>query len=419
MLPAPPVLTSVGASELAYFAGLSAAGAAYHRCIPQRTNGASPTFRGSVEKFVEKHPALAAQFRNEARSCPGCGKSCATILPFCNGCGRGLADAPVQFTENVCMAFVYGIERGSRFPLGLSLRLETPDVIVYDDLLSRGSCHLNAIPSDSHLPDWRQLLRNPAKALKLLRRLDDASWSVVREQFWDDEVWRHRTFREGAFQSPEHLRAEMYAGINSVPSQFQVHLQYIAPGIQPVDYHNFLFGKRFVKDRWLPLEYVYSSLEALSLSGGLPSAHTMTMEDIFDAIQKIGGPSYATAHAQAIRRYNRTHCCCANWRPEHFDVVVLVRHPALRPEIVGAAPDSESAEAENVGTVATELRPMLGSALPPGATVVELERRDKLAIQSYGRPYSSEGRPQALSFYSFAKLPGQVATPDEWVAAAI
>eukprot|EP00445_Apocalathium_hangoei_P074345 CAMPEP_0204166602 /NCGR_PEP_ID=MMETSP0361-20130328/39137_1 /ASSEMBLY_ACC=CAM_ASM_000343 /TAXON_ID=268821 /ORGANISM="Scrippsiella Hangoei, Strain SHTV-5" /LENGTH=35 /DNA_ID= /DNA_START= /DNA_END= /DNA_ORIENTATION= len=33
----------------------------------------------------------------------------------------------------------------------------------------------------------------------------------------------------------------------------------------------------------------------------------MTMEAIFEAIRKFGGPCYEEAHSQAIRRYNRTH----------------------------------------------------------------------------------------------------------------
>jgi hypothetical protein len=35
----------------------------------------------------------------------------------------------VSFSDNVFMGFVYGIARGA-FPLTLSLRLQTPDVLV-------------------------------------------------------------------------------------------------------------------------------------------------------------------------------------------------------------------------------------------------------------------------------------------------
>jgi len=143
--------------------------------------------------------------------------------------------------------------------------------------------------------------------------------------------------------------------------------------------------------------------------GSLPEAHTMTTEAIFEAIRKFGGPCYEEAHSQAIRRYNRTHRACANWRPEHYEAEVHVRHPALRPELFGAAADSAGET-----TSALEVRPLPGSGVTSGLIASDLEKRDKVAIQSYGRPYTSDGKPQALSYYSFAKAPGEVLSADAW-----
>eukprot|EP00931_Biecheleriopsis_adriatica_P006068 TRINITY_DN107526_c0_g1_i1.p1 TRINITY_DN107526_c0_g1~~TRINITY_DN107526_c0_g1_i1.p1 ORF type:complete len:438 (+),score=82.06 TRINITY_DN107526_c0_g1_i1:24-1337(+) len=407
-------LAYVGATELAYLSSLSEEGEAYYQRVDQKFNDSKPTFLGSISDFVAANPDLIEQMRNVAKKCAGCGKSCATILPFCNGCDRDLRDATEEYTENVCMAFIYGIESGARYPLALSLRLEEENVLVYDDLLARGSCHLNAIPSDCHLPDWRHLLRNPAEGRNLMKRLDDACWKAVQEQFWENDAWRTSNFRANAFRSAEDFRSQIYAGVNSVPSQFQIHLQYIVPAISPADYHQFLHGKRFVKDRWLPLEYVMSSLEALEHSGSeeLKDAHTMSMDAIFGAIARAGGPRYEDVYGDAIRRYNQTHRCCANWLPENFEVAVLVRHPTLRAELQGAGADSRATErlSSEVRALREQNLKVSGAA---SLTIVQLEKKDKASLQSYGRPYV-EDLPKAASYYAFARRPGEVLCADRW-----
>lgn len=407
-------LEHIGASELAYLSSFSGDGDKFYYKVAQTTNDAKPLFEGTIAEFVSANPTLTDQMRNIAKKCAACGKSCASILPFCNGCDRDLSDAALEYTENVCMGFIYGIQRAARYELKLSMRFEAEDVLVYDDLLARSSCHLNAIPSYCHLPDWRHLLRNPAKGIKLMERLDEACWQVTEEQFWNNDSWRASLFREGAFSSAADFRKQVHAGLNSVPSQFQVHLQYIVPPIGPSDYHQFLHGKRFVKDRWLPLEYVMQSLTAVSQSseGSLPNAHNMSMEDIFDAIWKLGGPRYQDMYAQAIRRYNRTHRICANWKPELFDVSVIIRHPTLRPELFGAAGDATSFEEVQDA----EVRPLKTDVAAASMTRTQLEKKDKAAIQSYGRPYDAEGRPVACSFYRFAREPGSVQSADQWAS---
>lgn len=402
-------LEHVGATETAYFAALSAEGDARFVRIPQIHVASTPAFAGSISEFEAANPQISEQLWNRAKKCPGCDKSCATMLCFCNGCGRDLSEAPEVATENVCMGFVYGVARSnSGRALGLSLRLQRPDVLVYDDLLARGSCHLNGIPSDCHLPDWRHLLRNAARGKELLCRLDDACWEATRSHFWEDLSWRG-CFREGAFASAEDFRSQVYAGINSVPSQFQIHLQYIVPAITPSDYHHFLLGKRFVRGRWLPLEFVVASLEALERStGGIPNAHNMTQEELFDQIASTGGPRYEEMYSRAIQRYNCTHRRCADWRSEHFQMLVRVRHPLLRAELQGAWPGS-SAEAKQAEVL--PLRPGVAADRTPE----ELEKLDKQLIQSYGRPYE-QGKPVANTYYQHPRRPEQVLSADAWAA---
>jgi len=406
-----------GATELAYLAGLNEKGNAYYKRVPQLAEvNRTPLFNCTVAEFVSANPSLTEQMRNVAKVCPRCAKTNATILTNCNGCGQDLSACEEAFTENVCMAFIYGVSHGCRGPLSLSLRYQDSEFLVYDDLLARGNCHLNGIPTYCHVPDWRHLLRNPVKGRRLVQRLDEVCWMSVRDQFWNDDAWRTTNFREGAFASAEDFRAQIYAGMNSVPSQYQVHLQYIVPPIQAPDYHAFLHGKRLVKNRWLPLEYILGSLQALEKSGGLPEAHTMSMEAIFDAIVKCGGPSYEKSFAEAIQRYNKTHLACSNWRLENFDVVVLYRHPTLRPELIGALGDRDVGDEKPLPEI--RLLRSEDSSVNTSLSVVNLEKKDKAAIQSYGRPYDDTGKPTPCAYYAFARTPGQGSfqCADDWVA---
>jgi len=45
-----------------------------------------------------------------------------------------------------------------------------------------------------------------------------------------------------------------------------------------------------------------------------------------------------------------------------------------------------------------------------------IQKKDKLLLQSYGRPYDAKGSPAPTSYYSFAKSPGEVTTGEAWAA---
>ena len=152
------------------------------QCAP---SGARPAFDGTISEFAESvQPQIAEQMWNRARVCPECGKACAVTMRVCNACGsHALAAAPEARTPNVICGFIYGVaSSSSSSSLALSLRREEERVLVYDDMLARSTCHLNAVPTDVHLPDWRWLLRRPAAAKELMGRLEAAAWAAVRSR---------------------------------------------------------------------------------------------------------------------------------------------------------------------------------------------------------------------------------------------
>lgn len=133
--------------------------------------------------------------RNEVKKCPTCQKPNAFSLSYCNSCGENLSHVPVEHTNNVFAGFIYGIRKGP-FPFTISMRSQTEDTLVFDDLLAMTPCHLNVIPSDVYLPNFISLLRHPKDAIELLDRLWNAAFKVVQDQFCSNPDWCSKTFRD-------------------------------------------------------------------------------------------------------------------------------------------------------------------------------------------------------------------------------
>ena len=122
------------------------------RCVRKPCGGvAKAAFEGSVDDFVAANPGAEAQCYNRVKQCGHCRKVCAYTLATCNGCGADLASVDESRTPNVFMGFAHGIARAG-FPLRASTRLETEDVLVFDDPLVLAGCHVCAIPTDVHVP---------------------------------------------------------------------------------------------------------------------------------------------------------------------------------------------------------------------------------------------------------------------------
>lgn len=279
----------------------------------------------------------------------------------------------------------------------------------------------------------------------MVQDLDDMCFKVFKEQFWESD-WKTTTLSATAPDNIDDFRKGIFAGMNAIPSQFQVHLQYIVPPFHPLDYHAFLHGKRFVKNRWLPLEYVLGSLAALEKAGvAMTDAHTMEHEDCFAKVKELGGPAYEVAYPEAIRRYNDTYVKCANWSPENYDCVVVTRNPGpVRPELLGhyvsTAPppfDEACASCDGTGKKGEEdcsqcagsgkagdivVKGLRTGAADPDKTVVGLEKSDKEKLQSFGRPYVVDDKGVAKgvanSYYQYPRQPGEVQSADAFAAAS-
>ena len=236
------------------------------RCVRKPCGGvAKAAFEGSVDDFVAANPRAEAQLYNRVKQCGHCRKVCAYTLATCNGCGADLASVDESRTPNVFMGFAHGIARAG-FPLRASTRLETEDVLVFDDPLVLAGCHVCAIPTDVHVPTAAGLFANPARGAALMRRLEAAAWAAVEAQFLADDAWM-----AGVYGTPrpsdETLRRAVVAGLNAPPSQYQLHLQYLLPPLLPRQLQLYRAGNHFTKDRFLPLDWVLDALDALAAKG--------------------------------------------------------------------------------------------------------------------------------------------------------
>lgn len=272
-------------TELAVLAGAHReAFAAAHAAVARVEEPSGPLYAGTFAEYVRERAsgdaALALQLRNVVRKCAHCGKANGFTMAECNNCNTPFpADHPRTHTENVFMGFVYGIARTDAFPLSISIRKQTPELLVFDDPLALTPCHLNVIPTRSWVPDWRILLRNPTEGLQLVNTLEEAAWSCVASQFLSDATWCKKMLKTGRPAYPESLRHHIVCGCNFPPSQFQLHIQYFLLPWIPGQYKMMMDGHHLPAGRWFPLEYIK---RVLALNDPMAVTMDTPLSDIFD-----------------------------------------------------------------------------------------------------------------------------------------
>lgn len=329
--------------------------------IPAPAEESPFLFEGTLAEYRERaeDDKMTRQLQNDVRKCSACGKSCGYTTTECNACGAALPEEVVH-TDNVFMGFIYGVRRCS-FPLSISIRHQTPEILVFDDPLALAACHFCAIPTNLYCPDWRMLLRAPAAGLRLIEQLEDAAWQCVEAQFLSSERWREKHVRTPDMP-PAELRKHVVAGCNFPPSQFQLHIQYFLMPWLPSHYGFFIDGAALVRKRWFPLAYIK---EVLALKQPMEVTMETTLDEIFAVFDdKV---SYNDAFDRELERVATAHAAMANWQPSDFAVAV-------------------------VGDTVVEGTP------PEGATPKQLIEADKKLLQSHG---------PVKTYYQFARAGGQ------------
>merc|ERR1740129_1627968 len=231
--------------------------------VPRPKEDSEPAFNDTIEKFRESvaDKKTIERLRNKVKVCGKCGKPCAISLKICNACGASLAGIDVSYNDNIFMAFVHGIAKG-RFPYIISLRYQDQSMLCFDDPLSMSPLHLNVIPTDTYIPDWRFLFLNPTKGLNLVDEMFETAAKVALDQFWSNEAFRTKVL--GGEAAPKTLQEVMdvtCCGMNFPPSMYQLHLQFIHSPLTPFHYNQAKRGDHWHHGRFFPLEYVRKALE--------------------------------------------------------------------------------------------------------------------------------------------------------------
>jgi hypothetical protein len=208
-----------------------------------------------------KDDNFAKRTKNKVRKCPACGKAVAFTLSNCNSCSADVSKSEITYTNNVFTGFMYGIQKGP-FPFTISIRFQSPDYLVFDDLLALCPCHANVIPTSKYLTDWRYLLKKPLEGKALVEELFNTTWSTVKNQFLANGEWRKKLIAGN--YSDEEIRGHVIAGFNYPPSQYQLHLQFMLPPFIPFHYQQYLNGLHFTPGRFFSRRIRFSGLTTQS-----------------------------------------------------------------------------------------------------------------------------------------------------------
>jgi len=334
----------------------------------------------NFDDFVEGN----AQFKswnackNKVKKCPSCTKAVAFSMSKCNNCGTDITTVSISYTPNIFIGFMFGIQKGP-FPLTISLRHQCENYLVFDDVLSLTSAHLNAIPTSKYIPDFRHLFARPTEGKAIVRELQDRAWSVLQKQFLTNAAWKKRVLRKGESITTADIAKHVIAGFNYPPSQYQLHLQYMLPPFLPFQYYQYLRGLHFTKGRFVPIEY---ALAVFELGVPYPVTADTTLEALFD-FYKVRGVDYNAIWEYEYKRYGESHRALSNWQREDFSYVFSAGKAYRGKELVEGVDESKT------------------------------QANDKLVLQNYGRPY--DGKPTG-TYYKFAKR--SRSDVDDWSASA-
>lgn len=184
-------------------------------------------------------------------------------------------------------------------------------------------CHLNAIPAAVYIPDLRYLCAIPIEDVSLLDSLFKVAWDAAIRQFWSSFVFR-RKFFQNLFKPccPWDLEDIAFCGLNSLPSMYQLHMQFIHPPITPFHYAQVEAGVHFQHGRFFPLEYLIAALEKCGPCKFIADPGNTPMATIMDKVASLG-VDYDTYHSNFLARVRHVQEKCSPWKAVDFEARVV------------------------------------------------------------------------------------------------
>ena len=155
-------------------------------CLPSCTTWCESVGHAASPVVSPRRFAMDAAQSCRKRPCTQTTSSCLsfTASPRCPVPPCLAPDQPRISRARACTA-----AQGARFPYDIAVRLQTKELLVFDDPLALSPCHFCAIPTTCWCADWRLLLRAPKEGLALLTQLEEAAWRCMEEQFLSSAAW--------------------------------------------------------------------------------------------------------------------------------------------------------------------------------------------------------------------------------------
>lgn len=355
----------VSMGRLQYLAGFKEGKASSYPTIRRPDVQVPHKIDGTIDDVFKKYPDMEPCLFNDVKLC-SCGKPCAYTLTACNACGKPLPDTIVK-SENVFAAFLFGVKSASKgFPYIISLRRETEDCLIFDDMLQLSPCHLNCIPKKYYIPDWRFLLLCPKQSLALIQTLEEELWAGT-QPFMEDFAYMKNIYRGQV--TAKDVRKNVISCFNFPPSQFQLHVQWIVPPLTPFQHFMGESHNHFHYGRCFPLSYVRN---LLSLDKPYAVTKDTKIEDIM-----AWGTSLGVDYDKEWTAWCHDICLGStlsmqNWDPDSFQYVVED----------GKVHDFSVADGKiQLGNVVAD------------ANAPAIQAKDKVFLQNYGRAYTAAGKP--------------------------
>jgi hypothetical protein len=322
-----------------------------------------------LENF-EGDEELKRQTQNIIKLCGTCNKPNGRTLSNCNACGSFLPKN-TSTSQNVFVSFIYGVK-----PFTISIRHQSSDFLVFDDLMSCTPCHFNAISTKYYIQDWRFLLKKPREGLDLVDALYARASDVLWEQYYSNKPWRQKIIHPDAqvLTIKQLCEEHVCAGMNYPPSQFQLHLQYMLPPLVPHQMQMYEEGSVFTYGRFFPVKYIRTVLQQAAAGQNFPDEvdGNTSIDEIIQHFDGLG-VSYKQIHTDFMAGVGNSQRALSNWRSDDFTL-------RLRD---GKVFDSKTNE-------------------PVEQFFQDVLKADKDVIQNYGRPYKENGKPGGV-FYKHAR----------------
>jgi len=240
-------------------------------------------------------------------------------------------------------------------------------------MLQLSPCHLNGIPKQYYIPDFRFLLECPKQSLALLDCMEEQLWEATKK-FIADNDWRKTIYKDPSI-TDEAIRESVVTSFNFPPSQFQLHIQWILPPLTPFQHYMAETKNHFHEGRAIPLPWVR---KILALDKPYPEKITKdtSLESIFKWAKEIGVDytPYWTEWYQKMGLDGTLNK--QNWNAEDFEYVVQDK------KVYKFSIEEEG------GTKKIKL-----GEEAPDVKADDVQNSDKTLLQNYGRPYNDAGKP--------------------------